>query len=84
VTTVPRDRSKAIQIGVTEGDDVFILGFPNLGPSTEIVGNQDFVIVRGGTIARIKDCLAGVRNSFLVVASCFRVTAEDQLCFDPK
>lgn len=37
-----------------------------MGPETEPVGTQDFVIVRSGAIARIRDCLAGQRETFLV------------------
>ncbi len=60
------DRTKAKSLGLSEGDGVFILGFPNLGPITEEAGRQNFVIVRRGTIARISDCLAGFRDTFLV------------------
>ncbi len=60
-------RSKAAELGVTEGDGVFVLGFP-LG----IVGEKrNFVVVRGGCIARVSDCLAGHRKDFLVDSAIF-------------
>ena len=61
------DRAKAFEIGITEGDGIFLLGFP-LG----LVGGQrNFVIVREGGIARIRDTLAGTSKEFLVDAFVF-------------
>lgn len=63
--TVPR--AKAIDLGVSEGDGVFVLGFP-LG----LVGEgRNFVILRQGSIARIRDCLEGNRKDFLIDCSVF-------------
>lgn len=60
-------RAKAIELGLTEGDGVFALGFP-LG----LVGEErNFVIVRQGAIARIRDTLAGTSKEFLVDMSIF-------------
>lgn len=60
-------RSEAIQNGVTEGDGVFVLGFP-MG----LIGDErNFVIVRQGAIARIRDTLAGRGQTFLVDAAIF-------------
>lgn len=56
------DIAKAKDIGVTEGDEVFVLGFP-----LQLVGGErNYVIVRHGTIARIGDTLAGTNKTFLV------------------
>lgn len=54
---------KALEdIGITEGDFVYVLGFP-MG----LVGERrSFVIVRQGTIARIRDYLAGVSKEILL------------------
>jgi len=61
------ERAAAVQIGLTEGDGVFTLGFP-LG----LVGEErNFVIVRQGCIARIRDALAGTSKEFLVDMSIF-------------
>jgi hypothetical protein len=59
-------REKVKQLGMSEGDGVFILGFPNLGPNTTISGTQDFVIVRRGTISRISDFEQGLNKRYLV------------------
>jgi S1-C subfamily serine protease len=60
-------RQNANDLGITEGDTVFVLGFP-LG----LVGKErDFVIVRQGAIARIRDCLEFNRKEFLVDCAVF-------------
>jgi S1-C subfamily serine protease len=60
-------RDRAISLGISEGDGVFVLGFP-LG----LVGEgRNFVIVRQGSIARIRDCLDGKSNEFLIDCSIF-------------
>jgi S1-C subfamily serine protease len=61
------DRSKAGEIGLTEGDGVYVLGFP-MGL---VGGERNFVIARQGSIARIRDCLAGSTNRFLIDALVF-------------
>jgi S1-C subfamily serine protease len=56
------DMAEAKDIGVTEGDGAFVLGFP-----MQLVGGErNFVIVRQATIARIRDTIAGVSNDFLL------------------
>jgi Trypsin-like peptidase domain len=59
-------RSKAKELGLSEGDGIFVLGFP-MG----LVGEpQDYVIVRQGAIARVRDALDNPEiSSFLV--DCF-------------
>ncbi len=60
-------RSQALEVGISEGDGVFVLGFP-MG----LVGEKrNSVIVRQGTIARIRDYLVGSANEFLVDTSIF-------------
>ena len=56
------DRARARNAGLTEGDGIFILGFP-LG---QIGEERNYVIVREGAIARIRDTLAGASKEFLV------------------
>ena len=53
--------------GVSEGDGVFVLGFPMGDVGVE----QNFVIVRHGTIARIRDLLAGKSAEFVLDAFIF-------------
>ena len=63
VMTLP----KAQQHNICEGDGVFVLGFPFGDP-----GNQrNYVIVRQGILARIRDAVAGSSPTFLVDASIF-------------
>lgn len=56
------DVAKAKDLGVSEGDGVFVLGFP-----LQLVGGErNFVIARQGIIARIGDLLEGFSKTFLV------------------
>lgn len=59
--------AKMNEIGLSEGDFIYVLGFP-MG----IVGGEmNTVIVRSGVIARIRDALAGLNNEFLIDASVY-------------
>ena len=55
-------KKKLQDIQITEGDRVFVLGFPMglVDPS------RQYVICRGGVIARIRDYLEGKTHDFLV------------------
>lgn len=53
--------------GATEGDGVFLLGFP-MGL---VDAGRQYVIVRAGCLARVRDLLAGLRTDFLVDALVF-------------
>lgn len=56
------DIAKAKELGVSEGDGVFVLGFP-----LQLVGGErNFVIARQGIIARIGDALEGRSKTFLI------------------
>jgi S1-C subfamily serine protease len=58
---------KAAELGISEGDGIFVLGFP-MG----LVGeHRNFVMVRGGIIARISDALCGRSKEFLIDATVF-------------
>lgn len=59
--------SELIELGVSEGDGTFVLGFP-MGMVGE---GRNAVTVRGGTIARIGDLLRETSNEFLVDAFVF-------------
>lgn len=61
------NRKKATEAGLTEGDGIFILGFP-MG---EVGKERNYVIVRQGCIARIRDALAGSSKDYLVDALIF-------------
>jgi hypothetical protein len=56
------DRAKAIELGLSEGDGVYALGFP-MGLTG---GERNFVIARQGAIARIRDFLSGSRTNILI------------------
>jgi S1-C subfamily serine protease len=60
-------RAKAAELGISEGDGVFLLGFP-MG----LVGeSRNVVVVRQGSIARISDCLESKSRDFLIDCSVF-------------
>ena len=66
--------------GVTEGDGVFALGFP-MG----LVGKErNYVIVRQGAIARIRDAFARVSNDILVDISVFPGNSGGPLIMRPE
>ncbi len=52
---------KMTEMGITEGDFVYVLGFP-MG----IVSERQYVIARSGSIARIRDMLEKRSNEFLI------------------
>jgi len=58
---------KLNELGITEGDFVYVLGFP-MGL---IGGERNTVIVRSGSIARIRDALARANQEYLVDAFIF-------------
>jgi len=60
-------RAKAVDLGISEGDGIFLLGFP-MG----LVGeSRNVVVVRQGSIARIRDCLESKSKEFLIDCSVF-------------
>lgn len=55
------------KIGTTEGDEIYALGYP-MG----LVGNtRQYVILRGGVIARVRDMLEGYSSDYIIDASVF-------------
>jgi S1-C subfamily serine protease len=58
---------EAAPLGLSEGDGVFVLGFPmgNVG------AERNYVVVRQGSIARIRDSIAGAVKEFLIDATVF-------------
>ena len=58
---------KVAELGITEGDFVYTLGFP-----MELVGpERNYVIVRSGNIARIQDAIDHRSKEFLIDALTF-------------
>lgn len=68
------------ELGVTEGDFAYVLGFP-MG----LVGeHRNAVIVRSGTLARIRDTLAGFNKTFLVDAFVFPGNSGGPVVLKPE
>jgi S1-C subfamily serine protease len=54
-------------MGIAEGDGVFVLGFP-LG---NVGAERNYVMVRHGSVARIRDSLAGAVKTFFIDAAIY-------------
>jgi S1-C subfamily serine protease len=68
------------ELGVTEGDFAYVLGFP-MG----LVGEErNFVIVRSGSIARVRDALDGASAEFLVDAFIFPGNSGGPVILKPE
>lgn len=74
------DLKKAGEAGVSEGDFVYVLGFP-MGLTG---GQRQFVIVRGGTIARIRDAISRSSSDFLIDASMFPGNSGGPVIIKPE
>jgi len=74
-------RDKAKELGLSEGDGVFVLGFP-MG----LVGReQDYVIARQGIIARIQDTLRSPTNvTFLIDSFVFPGSSGGPVVLKPE
>ena len=67
-------------LGVTEGDSVFVLGYP-MG----LVGNtRQYVILRGGVISRIHDMLEGYSTDYIVDAPVFPGNSGGPVIIKPE
>ena len=72
--------TKMSEIGVSEGDGVFVLGFP-MG----LVGiERNSVIVRSGVIARLQDAYAGHVPYFLIDTSVFPGNSGGPVILKPE
>jgi hypothetical protein len=82
---IPNDENaaniaKLKDLQVTAGDGVFVLGYPmNLAGA-----EQNYVIVRQGSIARITDMLNGVTPSFLLDAFIFPGNSGSPVLLKPE
>ena len=68
------------KLGVTEGDFAYVLGFP-MGL---VGGERNSVIVRSGTLARIRDTLVGLDKTFLVDAFVFPGNSGGPVILKPE
>ena len=73
-------REQAHEEGISEGDGVFVLGFP-LG---EAGHERNYVIVRQGAIARIQHWLKGFDRTFLIDASIFPGNSGGPVLLKPE
>jgi hypothetical protein len=65
---------------LTEGDDVYVLGFP-MGM---VGGDRNAVIVRSGTIARVRDVLSAGAIAFLIDASVYPGNSGGPVVLKPE
>lgn len=72
---------KANEIGVSEGDGVFVLGFPQGNIGTE---NRNFAIVRQGCIARVQDWLSKERQNILIDAPVYPGNSGGPVVLKPE
>jgi len=70
-----------VELGITEGDFAYVLGFP-MGYGTE--GRTNTVIVRSGSIARIRDTLANPEQEFLLDAFIFPGNSGGPVILKPE
>jgi S1-C subfamily serine protease len=67
------------QLGIREGDEVFVLGFP-MGIAGE---EKKYVVTRAGMIARLDDEIIRKFNAFLIDASIFPGNSGGPVIFKP-
>jgi len=73
-------RSKLVDLGVAEGDFVYVLGFP-LG----LVGvERNLAIVRQGVLARVSDALLNPNHNYLVDAFIFPGSSGGPVILKPE
>lgn len=68
------------ETGVTEGDFVYVLGFP-MGP---VGAERDTVLARSGSLVRVRDLLGGAVNSFILDASVFPGNSGGPVVLKPE
>ena len=78
VNTFTLDQAREIE--VSEGDGVFVLGFP-LGEAGE---ERNYAVVRQGIVARVQDWLKGIAQTFLIDASIFPGNSGGPVLLKPE
>ncbi len=73
-------RQQSIDVGMSEGDGVFVLGFP-LGQAGD---ERNYAIVRQGIVARVQDWLKGDARTFMVDASIFPGNSGGPVLLKPE
>ena len=78
VNTFTLDQAREIE--VSEGDGVFVLGFP-LGEAGD---ERNYAVVRQGIVARVQDWLKGNAQTFLIDASIFPGNSGGPVLLKPE
>ena len=78
VNTFTLDQAREIE--VSEGDGVFVLGFP-LGQAGD---ERNYAVVRQGIVARVQDWLKGNAQTFLIDASIFPGNSGGPVLLKPE
>ena len=78
VNTFTLDQAREIE--VSEGDGVFVLGFP-LGEAGE---DRNYAVVRQGIMARVQDWVKGNAGTFLIDASIFPGNSGGPVLLKPE
>ena len=73
-------REQAQDVGVSEGDGIFVLGFP-LGQAGD---ERNYAIVRQGIIARVQDWIAGDASTFLIDSFIFPGNSGGPVLLKPE
>ena len=74
------DNAEMLNAGVSEGDAIYVLGFP-MGIVTPV---SNYVITRGGVISRVRDMLAGHSSNYMVDASVFPGNSGGPVTIKPE
>ncbi len=74
------DNTEMLNSGVSEGDAIYILGFP-MGIVTPA---SNYVITRGGVISRIRDMLSGKRRDYMVDANIYPGNSGSPVTLKPQ
>jgi S1-C subfamily serine protease len=74
------DNAELLNSGVSEGDPIYVLGFP-MGIVTP---TSNYVITRGGVISRVRDMLAGHSSNYMVDASVFPGNSGGPVTIKPE
>jgi len=73
-------KPRMVQIGVAEGDFVYVLGFP----FGDVGGSRSYVVARSGSLARVRDTLSGTRQDFLVDVTTFPGNSGGPIILKPE
>lgn len=82
-SSVSLTRDEAVKKGLSEGDSVFTLGFP-VGVSGISDFKRNFVVVRQGAIARIRDWFLRDANDFLIDSFVFPGNSGSPVILRPE